>query len=84
MSIWLRLLLALAAAIGGGLASFTVIVVVAARLGHCPPTVHTCDLPGIAAFGLGFLFAPLLAIVIGWITFRRAGRRRAGAAAGVT
>ena len=84
MSIRLRLLLALAAAIGGGLVSFALIVVVAARLGDCPATVHTCDLPGIAAFGIGFLFAPILALVIGWITFRRAGPRRAEAAADLT
>jgi hypothetical protein len=81
MSIWLRLLLALAAAVGGGLVSFVVIVFVAARIGSCPATVQTCDLPAIAAFGLGFFLAPVLALVIGWFTFHRAGRRSAKPAA---
>ena len=84
MSIWHRLLLALAAAVGGGLVSFVVIVFVAARIGSCPATVHTCDLPAIAEFGLGFFLAPILAVVIGWMTFRRAGRRRVEDIAGVT
>ena len=84
MNIWLRLLLALAAAVGGGLVSFAAIVFIAARIGTCPPTVHTCDLPAIAAFGLGFLLAPFAAVVIGWLTFRRAGRGRVEPAAGVT
>jgi hypothetical protein len=83
MSVWRRLLLALAVASCGGVVSFVVIVFVAARIGDCPATVRTCDLPAIAAFGLGFLLAPVVATVVGWVTFRRLVRRATETAAGV-
>ncbi|HEX3160337.1 MAG TPA: hypothetical protein VHQ45_17585 [Gemmatimonadaceae bacterium] len=74
MSLWLRIPLALVPGATGAFVAFLVLFIAAGLLSPgCPPAVDVCDLPGIAAFGLALMGAPVVGLVVSWVAFRQLG-----------
>jgi len=76
MHLWLRVSLAVVLAAVTGLLGFLIVFILVGKYGACPPDDRTCDLPMMAGFALGMIVGPLIAIVVGILSFRRLSRTR--------
>ena len=70
-----RLISALAASICAGLVAFVLTAYLIVLTDSCDRRVHVCDLAPIAGFGIGALVGPVIGLLVGWLVFRRLGRK---------
>ena len=57
-----------------GLAGFVLGFLLTMWTDTCDPSVYTCDLAPIAGVGTGLILGAVVALVTGWVTFRRTTR----------
>ena len=76
-----RILFALFWALGAGLAGIVLTFLFVVWTDPCDPSVHTCDLAPIAGVGLGIIVGAVVAMITGWVTFRRSAGVVSGGAA---
>ena len=72
-----RLISALAASICAGLVAFVLTAYLIVLTDSCDRRVHVCDLAPIAGIAIGVIVGPVMGLLVGWLVFRRLGRKPA-------